>query len=80
MKCALAALALASIFSSPAWAQDQTRSELVASGPAVQFAAPGPACTTDSVDPACANAGLFQPTYDISHEFDGYYTGLDSRR
>jgi hypothetical protein len=80
MKCAIAALAVASLFSSAAWAQDQSRTEIAAGDPAVGFAASGPDCRSVSVDPACASEGLFPPAYDITREFDGYYSRLDSRR
>jgi hypothetical protein len=80
MKSAFAALALASLFTSPAWAQDPTRTEIAAGGPTVQLAAPDLPCRGEAFDAACASEGLFPPTYDVRREFDGYYAGVDGRR
>lgn len=74
MKSALAALAFASFLSFPSLAQQDERVDLAQSGQTPQIAAPALACTAESVDPACARSGGFQPNYDIQREFDGYYS------
>jgi hypothetical protein len=75
MKSAFAALALASLFTSPAWAQDPTRTEIAAGGPTVQLAAPDLPCRGEAFDAACASEGLFPPTYDVRREFTAITPG-----
>jgi hypothetical protein len=68
-------LALAALFSSTSLAQDATTAETLTGARTL-----GLSCATDATDPACATAGQFKPSFDIQHEFDGYYTETDSKR